>query len=250
MKARTARMNDRFKTLELSLGHLVHVENFLQAPLLNASVLITDTAPTLAQMALRLRANRDWEIAGTNAADAGSVPSAAGGVGITTAAAANDQMLVGAHTDASQSAINALQVQTQKLGAFGLTLTTGASVAAVTLFAGLKLTNTPVIATDDDQAMLRYSTADNNTTWQAVVSSAGTDYTYDTGVAVTASTPYRLEVAYRRDQKVEFVINDRIVAIHDTAVRDANLKPFFGLQTLAAAAKSIVAHKAVVAREI
>lgn len=227
-----------------------YYENFKQLPLLNASVLITDTAPTLAQMALRLRANRDWELTGTNAVAASAAFSDAGGMTLTTAGASGDQVFVQPHTDPDQTALAAAKYNTRDEPAFLLDMKTGASIADVTIHAGLKLTNTGTIATDNNQAYFRYNPGENGGKWQAIVSRGGTDDTaIPLGDAVEASTDYQLFIEFDSDRRAHFNINGEELYVTETGLTDdVDLKPFFGVQAGAVATKAITVYDVAVSK--
>ena len=71
---------------------------------------------------------------------------------------------------------------------------TGASIANTSFWAGLKLTNVPVYATDANQAYFLYASDDDqgaletNTNLHFVYSVGGTDYITDLGIVVAAAT--------------------------------------------------------------
>lgn len=207
---------------------------------------------TDATEAVRMIADRNFMLAGTNAASTCSAIGAEGGVVLTTTTTTNDQVLLCPHTLTSASPWATQKMGTDRAPNWETVIETGASIASITLFAGLKLTNTPVVATDADQVMFRFSTADSNTTWQVISSYNDTDTTTDTGVTVAASTKYyfRIEVsppAYTATVGGTLVSEDRYAQcfINGTPVarvklRDAiDLLPFAGVQTLTTAAKVV-----------
>lgn len=228
----------------------VYQENFRQLPVLNASVLITDTDPTLAQMALRFRANRDWELAGTNAVDGSAAFSDGGGVTLTTAGASADQVILRPQLDTNQTALAAAKFNTSDEPAMLVSLKTGASVADVTVWAGLKLTDTGTQATDNDQAYFRYNPAEGEGKWQAVVSRGGVD---QAGVAlgdeaVSASTAYVLCVALDRERRAVFYVNGELLYTAATLTGNVDLKPSVGVQASVAAAKGLTVRDAAVSK--
>jgi len=98
----------------------------------------------------------------------------------------------------------------------------------VVIWAGLKLTNTSTVATDDDQVFFRFDTVVAN--WEAVDSIADSDTETDTGIAVAASTNYHLKISVDSDRKASFYINNLLV--HKTAAltNDIDLIPYVGVQ--------------------
>lgn len=192
--------------------------------------------------ATREPSDPNFEILGTNVASTCSAYGAEGGIVLTTTTGDNDQVLLCPHTDTDQSAWNTITYGTDRGSVFETIIQTGSSVASALLFAGLKLTNTPVIATDADQVFFRYSTDDSNTTWKVISSYNDTDTTTETGVTVEASTMYalRIEIPYESstgDKYALCYINGVFVA--KVRLRNAiDFKPFQGIQTLTTAAKS------------
>lgn len=215
------------------------VENFRKTPLLNASIVPTNLDPTQAEIATILRANLDFELAGTNAADSGSVFADGGGIQLTTAASINDQMLIQPHQDANQSSWAATKWNTNDRIVFqaNVKLT---SVADVILWAGFKLTNTSVIATDNDQAYFRFESGVNSGKFQTITSNAGTDTTFNTDVTVAADTNYDLKVLVDANRRTFFYVNGVQVA-RSAALLASNvdLIPYIGVQTKTTAAKVI-----------
>lgn len=112
-------------------------------------------------------------------------------------------------------------------------------IADMTIWAGLKLTNTSVTATDNDQAFFRYASATNSGKWQAINSIDGTDTATDSGVTVAATTFYRLRVNIDSSRIARFYINGTLVAT-SAALKDAtDLIPYIGVQANTGAAKAI-----------
>jgi len=154
-------------------------------------------------------ANKDFEILGTNADIADfSWDTVAGGVKMETGSTDNDQLIILPHLDTKQTAWSGVLWGTENQVIWEATIRTGASVATRLIWAGLKLTNTPTIATDDDQVFFRYDTDVPDTNWQIISSIAGTDTTTDSGVALAALTEYQLRIEIDSDRKAHFYINN------------------------------------------
>lgn len=224
-------------------------EEFAQRPALNAVLDFAgvDQAAHVAAIA----ANKNFEVSGTNATSALVTFSASGGVTLETAGASNDQILVGPQTNTALSQWGVAGLfSTSASPRFRLLMKTGASIAATTIFAGLKKTSTPVIATDDDQIYLRYEPSESSGKWQIIHSRAGVDSTTVTDIVVAASTQYLIEIAVDTSRRVVVTINGSVQnAVPLVALTaDVNLYPFFGLQATAAAAKTITARHIQCAR--
>jgi len=215
-------------------------ENFTQRPLLNADILITATAPTLAQMALIFAANRNFEVAGTNMTSALSTHSTGGGITLTTAGADEDQALLQPHTDTTQTSWATADFSTSDRVVMDTVIVTGADITASIIHAGLKLTNDNVVATDAEQAFVRYEAGVASGVFQLITSDAGTDTTTATTVTVAASTSYHIKLAINGDREVSLFING-VLAAHVAAAVGAghDLIPFIGIEGSEAAAKAL-----------
>jgi hypothetical protein len=99
----------------------------------------------------------------------------------------------------------------------------------------LKLTNTPVVATDDNQLFFRFADDVASGAWQVISSVAGTDTTTTTSVTVAVSTVYHLKIMIDSARVATFYINGTLV--HTTGVlADAiDLIPYVGIQNNGAA---------------
>ncbi len=128
-------------------------------------------------------------------------------------------------------------------------ITTGDDIATgLLLWAGLKLTNDPTVATDDDQAFFRFSTDDSDTNWEVVSSIAGTDTTTDSGVAVAVDTKYNFRIELDSARKACFYINDVLVYKSAALTNDVDLIPYIGIQALSATAEFVTVHYEKVSR--
>lgn len=200
-------------------------EMFEQLPQLNASIGVAT--------------NLDFEILGTNASnDDVTFSSTVAGIQLQTDGAANDQVIVLPHLDTSQSAWAGVKWGTENQVIWECVLRTSTSVSAVVIYAGLKLTNTPVVATDNDQVFFRYD--GNVANWEATVSIGGTDLEIDTGVPVTADTNYYLKIEIDSLRQAHFYINNNEVYVSSALTNDVDLIPYVGISASTAAAKEIV----------
>ena len=201
------------------------VEYFIRLPQLNASVDVTT--------------NLDFEVLGTNASnDDVTFSSTIAGIQLQTDTTTGDQVIVLPHLDSNQSAWTGIKWGTENQVIWECMLRTDSSVADLIIWAGLKLTNTSTVATDDDQIFFRFDTAVAN--WEATYSIADTDTETDTGVAVSASTNYKLKIEIDSDRKGHFYINDKYVAGTSSALtNDVDLIPYVGVQAATDAAKTI-----------
>lgn len=208
-------------------------EYFQHTPGLNADL-------ASATEATRVPRNRDFEVLGTNATSAlvtfGSVDA---GIVLTTAGADDDQIIILPHLDTAQTAWAQVEWGTENQVEWECCIRTGAAITTLLVWAGLKLTNTPVIATDDNQVYFRYSTDDSNTTWRCISSIGGTDTNTNSGIAVAANTVYRFRIRILSSRSAEFYINDSLVTVTTPLTNDVDLIPYVGIQSLAVGADNI-----------
>ncbi len=179
----------------------------------------------------------DFEILGTNGTSALCTFSAEGGVKITTAGATNDQEIILPHLDTNQSAWTQVVWGTDDQTEWEAHIKTGSAITSTCIWAGLKLTNTSVTATDDDQVMFRYQAGTASGDWQAIYSIGGVDTAADTGVAVVLSTEYHLKITIDSSRIARLYLNGVLMAT-STALTDAtDLIPYIGVQGTTNAAK-------------
>lgn len=212
-------------------------------PSLNADIQNEDEAT-------RMIADPDFEVLGTNATSASTSFNAEGGIKLTTAGASGDQVIILPHLDANQSAWAQWTWGTDKQVEWEGDLTTGTAITAETIWAGLKLTNTSVVATDNDQVFFRYEVGVNSGKWQVIYSIGGTDTTTDAGVTVAVSTRYRLRISIDASRIARCYINGALVAT-STALTDAtDLIPYIGVSASAVAAKDITVYGETISRTV
>ena len=191
----------------------------------------------------------DFEISGTNAVQADvTFASTIGGIELDTHGAADDQTIVGPHATQA-TAWHDVAWGTENQVIWEAVVRTGASITNIVLWAGLKLTNTPTVATDADQAFFRFDAVVAN--WEATYSIAGTDTETDTGVAVAASTNYYLRIEIDSSRLAHFFINGKEVATSTALTNDISLWPFIGvMETTTTAGKQINVIKQKISRII
>ncbi len=236
--------NWKFKKDVQTVGHFIREpsryyleEFFKQAPLEDSDIAVN--------------ANLDFEVLGTNMTSTLSTFSTTvAGITLTTAGADNDQGYVCPHLDTKQTAWTNTLWGTENQVIWEAAVKTDSAIATTLLWAGLKLTYDPTVATDADQVYFRYSTDDADTNWEIVSSIGGVDTTTDSGVAVAASTVYLFRIEIDSDRKASFFIND--VHIYKTAALtdDVDFIPYIGVQALAAAARSVLIGYEKISRTI
>lgn len=219
--------------------------------------LVANTIPSIeAGVTALANANPNLMLAGTNAANAGATFATTGGITLTTAATAADQMILAPHTGTNISAWAAAAWNSAKRILLETLLTPGASIANSLFWAGFKLTNPGPFAlgTDDDQIIVWYDAA-VDAYLHYTYSIAGTDYTgvltYPSGtpIQVVASTPYALEIGVD-EARQPYVIVNGVLALHgELSLRSlTTFKPSIGIQT-ASGAKAVTAGYEVVSMD-
>ena len=198
----------------------------------------------------RMIADPDFEVLGTNASSDDVTFNAEGGVVIETDGADNDQVIILPHLDANQSAWAQVTWGTDQETVWECYIATAAAIATMTIYAGLKLTNTSVTATDDDQVFFRYAAATISGRWQAISSAAGVDDAHDTGVTVAVSTAYRLRIAIDASRVARFYINNELVETSGVLVTAKDLIPYIGIHANSAAAKKITVYGQNISRKV
>jgi hypothetical protein len=195
-------------------------------------------------------ASLNWIAGGTNQVSLTTpTHSTGGGLKLLTAGADNDQVIVLPHDDASQSAVNDINWGTDDEPSFHICVETDTSVAGMQIQAGFSLTSVMDETTDAHAAMFTYNTdTSGESTWQANYSStAAGDVQIDTGVTVAASSKYHLKVTVGADRIPRYYVSDangayssmKLVATGAALTTAINLVPYFGIQDLAGAAKTL-----------
>jgi hypothetical protein len=114
---------------------------------------------------------------------------------------------------------------------FETRIKTAANIADQIIWAGLKLTNDNVVATDDNQVFVRYEAGVNGGEFQLITSSAGTDTTTDLNVAVAVSTEYHIKLVVNGDLDVHCYINGvQVARVQAALTTNIDLIPYVGVR--------------------
>lgn len=222
----------------------VFTEEFKQAAKLKA-VLDTFTASVAAaELVAFASANKDFSVLGTNMTSALSTQDTGGGNLLTTAGADADSAILLPQLSTIQTSWSTMPWKTSRRVHWHCLVTPrSATIAASTIWAGLKKTNTPVIATDDDQAFFRFNDV-VGANWGFQSSVAGTDATIvDTGVVVVKDQTYLLSLIVDENRVCKAYIDGVLVATTGI-LTDLTLIPYVGvLAAGAAAAKAVTVRK-------
>ncbi len=255
-------------------------EWFNRRPGLNANL---DQASTVE---VQRTLNYDFEALGTNMTSAlVTFGATTGGILATTAGADQDQAIICPHLDndgtADTGAITAwsgCQWGTENETHWETSIMLPA-IDNQNVWAGLKLTNAPELATDDDQAYFNFLTdADNSgqsftdfTKLHFVYSVGGTDYISQLPITVAANTPYHLKIKIDSDRKATIFVNGiqynvtqtsgstggtAVTAVQPSTVatkslaltNDVDFIPYNGIEANAGAAEALNTHFVAMSR--
>lgn len=215
------------------------VERFLRRPGVNGTLDTYTSSVAAAEAVATNVANKDFEVLGTGASADDVTFHAEGGLLLTTDSSASQEVIIAPHLSTNQTAWSAITWGTDQETWWVANIRTGAALADVQ-WAGLKLTNTATIATDDDQVFFRGAASGN---WALVYSIGGTDVSVDTGVAMAVDTDYRLVIAINSDRIAKCYINGALVATTTALTAAVDLIPYIGVQ--GNAKTMIVRHQAI-----
>lgn len=207
-----------------------------------------DTYDTSDFLAL-LNADRHFEILGNNASSDDVTLSAEGGIKFETDGGGTDSVILLPHLNAGQSPWTGFTWGTDQETSWECHIKTGSAITAQVLWAGLKLTNTGVTATDAEQAFFRFAPGTNSGKWQAVYSIGGTDVETDTGITVAADTEYHLLVSIDSSRIARFYINGALVETSTALTTATDLIPYIGILESAAAAKHMYIYGEAISRK-
>ena len=245
-------------------------EWFLQRPGLNANIEQVSTVEV--QRAL----NRNWEALGTNMTTAlCTFAGTSGGVKATTAGADQDQAIITPHLDTAATAWAGCLWGTENEVHWETSIQLPA-IDNQNVWAGLKLTNVPELATDADQAYFNFLTdADNSgqsftdfTKLHFVYSVNGTDYISQLPITVAADTVYHLKLEIDSDRKIAIFVNGIQYNVTSTSgstggtavttgttksaalKNDVDLIPYNGIEANAGAAEALITHYICMSRNV
>ena len=255
-------------------------EWFLQRPGLNAINIIDPDADSASALAATQAANKNFETLGTNMTTALTTFSAThGGILMTTAGADQDQAILLPHLDTNQTAWSGTKWGTENSVEWECSISLPA-IDNQKVWAGLKLTNDQLVATDNNQIFFKFQTDATNSEafsdysyWHLVHSIGGTDYISQIPVTVAADTPYHLKIVIDSDRKATCFINGVQYNVTSTSgstggtavtavqpgvaaaktaalTNDTDLIPYIGIEAGAAAAEAINVHYTAISRNV
>ena len=256
--------NWKFKKKVQTVGHFIREpsrfyleEFFKQTPALNAVLTAAfdnadaTNASNVTITTARNVANKDFEVAGDNMTTAlVTFSTTVAGITLTTDTTDNDSAYICPHLDTKQTAWTNTLWGTENQVIWEAAIKTDTAVLTTLLWAGLKLTQDPTIATDDNQVYFRYDTDVPDTNWQCITSIAGVDTTTDSGVTVSGATVYLFRIEIDSDRKAHFYIDDVLVHSTTALTNDIDLIPYIGVQALMGAARSVLIGYEKISRTI
>jgi hypothetical protein len=255
-------------------------ENFKKKPSLNAVAIIDPDADDASALAAYVIANKDFETLGTSYTTALTTFAAtSAGILMTTATSDQDQAILLPHLDTNQTAWSGTKWGTENQVEWECSIQI-AQTDNEKVWAGLKLTNDQLIATDADQAFFKFATDATNgesltsaTKWNFVHSIGGTDYISILPITVAANTPYHFKIKIDSDRKATIFVNGIQYNVTSTAgstggtavtavqpskaaaksaalTNDVNLIPYIGIENGDAAAAVLNVHYTAISRHV
>jgi len=157
----------------------------------------------------------NFEVLGTNMTTALATRNATvAAVTLTTAGADQDQAILAPHLDSGQTAWTGVKWGTENQVTWEALVRTSSAIDNQKIWAGLKLTNDQVVATDANQAFFKFQTDSTNSEsftdfekLHFVHSIANTDYISRLPITVAASTNYHLKISFDSDRKLSIFVN-------------------------------------------
>ena len=249
-------------------------EPFYQRPAINGDI---DQAYTVE---VARAANRNFEALGTNMTTAlATFATTSAGILLTTAGADQDQAIVAPHLDTNQSAWTGVKWGTENSVEWETSIMLPA-LDNQKVWAGLKLTNDQLVATDDDQVYFKFQTDATNsesftdfTKWHFIHSIGGTDFISQLPITVAANTPYHLKIKIDADRKATIFVNGIQYNVTTTSgstggtavtavqpgkqvvktgalTNDVDFIPYAGIEAGAAAAEALNVHYIACSRNV
>jgi hypothetical protein len=175
-------------------------------------------------------------------------------------------MIVAPHLDVKHSAWSSVLWGTENQVEWECSITTGASIADIKIWAGLKLTNDQLNTTDDNQAFFKFQTdATNSETFTDFTllhfcySLAGTEYVSALPITVAASTNYHLKIKIDSNRQMAIFVNGVQYSVTATAgtagtavaagsglslamTDNIDLIPYIGIEAGTGTAKALDVH--------
>jgi len=219
-------------------------------------------------------ANANFEVLGTNMTSALSTRNAtAAGITITTAGADQDQSILAPHLDAA-TAWGSTKWGTENQTVWECSINSNA-IDNQKFWAGLKLTNDQLVATDANQAYFKFQTDATNseaftdfTLLHFVHSIGNTDFISALPITVAANTIYHLKIEIDSARKLSIFVDGQQYNITTTSgstggtavttgttksgamTDNIDLIPYIGIEAGAGAAEALDVHYQCISRTL
>ena len=279
--AATGTIHDRTQCFGLHDARRYYLyEPFYQRPGLNAINIIDPDADNASALAITQAANKNFETLGTNYTTALTTFSATqAGITMTTATADQDQAILLPHLDTNQTSWSGTKWGTENEVEWECSISLPA-LDNQKVWAGLKLTNDQLVATDANQVFFKYQTDATNSEaftdfakWHFVHSIGGTDYISRLPITVAADTQYHFKIKIDSDRKATIFVNGIQYNVTETSgstggtavtavqpgkqvvttaalTDDVDLIPYIGIEAGAAAAEAVNVHYQSISRHV
>jgi len=175
-------------------------------------------------------ADRHFELLGGNMTSALSTFNAEGGITLTTAGGGTDGAILLPHLDANQTPWNKVTWGTDREVMWECLIETNSTLADTRIWAGLKLTNTSTVATDNDQVFVRFEDDVNSGKFQVIDSIGGTDVTTDSGLTAAVSTKYHIRIEIDSQRIARVYINGQLYRTTAALTDAIDLIPYIGIE--------------------
>lgn len=225
--------------------------------------------------------NKNFEVLGTSATTAlVTFDTTRGGITATTAGSDEDQAIIAPHLDTTTNQTNGnsawygIEWGTENQVHWECSISTNA-IDNQKVWAGLKLTNDQLVATDADQAFFKFQTdADNSeaftdfTLLHFVHSIGNTDYISALPITIVANTTYHLKIVIDSNRRASIFVNGLQYNVTSTSgstggtavgrgttktaalTDDIDLIPYIGIEAAAGAAEALDIHYQGISRLI
>lgn len=196
--------------------------------------------------------DHDFELLGLNAVAADCTYYADGGLLLGSHGADGDATLIAPWLSAgNKTPWTGITWGTGQQVEWECDVQTTAGIASEIIWAGLKLTNTDVITTDNDSVFFRYQDTSNSGKWVANDSTNNVDTSTDSGVTVAVNTRYHLKIAIDSSRVARFFINGVLVKTSGALTASTNFIPYIGVKASGqAAVKTLRVHGQSISRVV
>jgi len=179
---------------------------------------------------VRMIADPDFEILGSNHSSDDVTLHVEGGIKVETDGADGDFVVILPHLDSGQTAWSATTWGTDQETVWEAHIKTGSAITTSAIWAGLKLTNTSVTATDADQCFFRYEDDVQSGVWECVTSISNSDTETASSVTVAVDTEYHLKIVIGSDRVAKFYINGVLEDTSSAMTDTIDLIPYIGIE--------------------